>query len=119
MATIFIRDLLVQACHGVLPQERTVGNTFRVSLSIDVPGAEAAGLTDDLDLTVNYAEAVAIIKQCMATPRRLLEAAATDIISALRQHFGQSIRGGEITIEKLAPPIPGAQMQSVGVTLRF
>lgn len=119
MATIFIRDLLVQARHGVLPQERSVGNTFRVSLAMDVPGADQAGRTDDLALTVNYAEAADIIKSSMRRPRRLLEAAAADIIAALRDHFGDRVASGSVTVEKMAPPIPGAQMQSVGVTLRF
>ena len=119
MATIFIRNLLVQARHGVLAQERAVGNTFRVSVTLEAPGADDAAETDDLSLTINYAEAVAIIRSSMSHPRQLLETAAADIIRELRAHYGESVATGSVTVEKLAPPIPGAELDSVGVTLRF
>lgn len=118
MTTIYIKNLLVQARHGVLEQERRVGNTFRIFLSVEVPRMARAIATDDLTDTVNYAEMVEIIRRSMARPRKLLEAAAGDIVTALQERFGSEIASGTISIEKLAPPIP-AEMESVGITVDF
>lgn len=118
MPTITIKNLLVEARHGVLEQERRVGNTFRVSLSVEVPSAARAMDTDSLDDTVNYAEMAALIRSSMSRPRALIEAAAGDIVRELKARFGSRISHGAITIEKLAPPIP-AQMESVGFTAEF
>jgi len=117
MGIITIKNLIVQAHHGVLEQERRVGNAFRINLSVEVLRMDAM-ITDDLADTVNYAEIVEIIRQSMSHSRNLLEAAAGDIIKALEERYSQELSSGIITIEKLAPPIP-AEMESVGVTIEF
>ncbi len=118
MGRIFVKNLLVQAAHGVAEQERRVGNTFRLSLSVEVPDSEQAMTSDCLTDTINYAEVVEIMRRSMLRPRALIEAAAGDIIRSLRETYGSKITAGTLTIEKLAPPIP-AQMESVGFTVDF
>ncbi len=118
MGIISIKNLIVQARHGVLEQERRVGNTFRINLSVEVPRMVRAISTDDLNDTVSYAEMVEIVRRSMSRPRNLIEAAAGDIINEIKNHYGSQIASGTICIEKLAPPIP-AEMESVGVTIEF
>lgn len=118
MPTIFVKNLIIQASHGVMEQERKVGNTFRVNITLEVPDASRAMSTDDLADTVSYADTVAIVRRSMSRPRALIEAAAGDIVRAIKTAYGPRIRGGSITIEKLAPPIP-AQLESVGFSTDF
>lgn len=118
MGTISVKNLLVQAAHGVAEQERRVGNTFRLNLSVDVPDSDRALTSDNLADTINYADIVTIMRESMQRQRALIETAAGDIIRALRSAYGARIRGGTLSIEKLAPPIP-AQLESVGFTVDF
>lgn len=55
MDTIYIKDLEVFANHGVYPEENKLGQKFVISadLSVDV---RMAGLTDELEYSVNYGE---------------------------------------------------------------
>ena len=70
--SVYIDKLRIFARHGVLPQERTVGNTFEVSVRLDF-NALRAMISDSIDDTVNYAEAVEIIRGEMSMPSQLLE----------------------------------------------
>lgn len=67
MGTIEINGLEIHAGHGVLPQERMVGNTFRVDLCLDLDLSKAMD-SDNVDDTVNYARVIGIVKQEMAIP---------------------------------------------------
>ena len=118
MGVITIDGLRLQAHHGVLDQERRVGNTFEISLWIDVPSSDSAAATDDLSLTVNYAEIISIIKNEMRIPSRLIENVAFRIARAVRDRFGAMIGAGEIIVAKLAPPIP-AQLEKVSYTCKI
>lgn len=118
MGVITIDGLRLQAHHGVLEQERRVGNTFEISLRINVPSSDRAAVTDDLSLTVNYAEIISIIKYEMRTPSHLIENVAFRIARAVRTRFGALIESGEITVAKLAPPIP-AQLEKVSYTCKI
>jgi dihydroneopterin aldolase len=51
--TISLHGLRVRGFHGVLPEERTVGQLFVADVTLDVDTAAAAA-ADDLDLTVDY-----------------------------------------------------------------
>ena len=70
---ISLEGLNIYARHGVMEQERKVGNRFVVDISLSYPPALEAARTDTLDSTINYAELAAIIKETMETPSFLLE----------------------------------------------
>ncbi len=112
--SIEINGLKIFTNHGVLTQERVVGNKFEVSLRLDYDFAEAA-VHDDVALTVNYAEATDIVSRVMTVPCGLLEAAAWRICDALLARW-PTIEGGRITVLKLHPPFT-IPVTSVGVTL--
>ncbi len=114
--TIEINNLKIRARHGVLMQERSVGNDFTVTVHLRYP-AEAAIANDDVSDTLNYADAVEIIKDEMATPSTLLEHVAGRIRQSLLDQFPK-IEGGLVRVAKLKPPIP-AQMDDVAVKIEW
>lgn len=116
-AVIEIEGLRIRARHGVLPQERLVGNVFEVSVSLEYPPALKAMETDDVADTLNYADAVAIINKVMAEPSDLLEHVAGRIHKALTTAY-PAIASGRITVAKPAPPIP-ACLAAARFTLEF
>ena len=102
------------AYHGVLEQERRVGNTFVVDLMLTAP-LEKAVQSDQLEDTINYAEVYELTKQEMNIPSQLLEHVAGRICRALRHHFPQ-IEQIEIRVSKLNPPF-GGDVHSASVLL--
>ena len=76
MDTIYIKDLEVFANHGVYPEENKLGQKFVISadLSVDV---RMAGLTDELEYSVNYGEVSHTIQDFLQKHTfKLIEAAA-------------------------------------------
>lgn len=90
------------AYHGVLEQERRVGNDFEVTLEVWYP-FENALESDNLEDTLNYATLYAIVEREMAVPSRLLERVAGRIISAIKKDI-PLVTAGVISITKLHPP---------------
>ncbi len=113
---IEINRLRLKAFHGVTDQERRVGNLFEVTVRLSYP-IEQAMATDEISRTLDYAEAVEIIKQTMAVPSRLLENVAARLKEALISRF-PLIQGGKISISKISPPV-SAQVESVTVSYRW
>ena len=102
---ITLQAMKFYAYHGVLEQERRVGNTFVVDLTLTAP-LEKAVQSDQLEDTINYAEVYELTKQEMNIPSQLLEHVAGRICRALRHHFPQ-IEQIEIRVSKLNPPLGG------------
>lgn len=113
---IDIERMQIHAHHGVMEQEKRVGNLFEVSVRLFYDFTDAAA-TDDVALTVNYAEAVAIVRDVMALPCRLLETVAFRIRDALCARW-QGITAGSVTVAKLHPPFP-TPVASASVTVRW
>lgn len=114
--TIEIGGLKLLANHGVRQQESLIGNTFEVNVKLTFD-AEHAMRTDRLDLTISYAEVVEIVRQEMAFPSKLLEHVVYRIYQALMHRYSQ-IRGGEISVYKINPPIP-AELGRTGFTFSW
>lgn len=101
--TVSIDRLVIFARHGVLEQEAITGNEFEVSVTVEYDFIAAAE-RDDVDLTLNYAELTDMVKDAMATPRRLIETVALDIARRIRARWPQA-PSGSVTVAKLHPPI--------------
>ena len=114
--TIEINNMRIHARHGVMEQERRVGNLFEVTVHLTYP-ITGEKVTDSLDGTINYAEVTDIIRREMACPSRLLEHVAFRLRQALTSHFPQTT-SGTIRVAKLTPPL-GAQLTSAAATLRW
>lgn len=111
---ITLQAMKFYAYHGVLEQERRVGNTFVVDLTLTAP-LEKAVQSDQLEDTINYAEVYELTKHEMNIPSQLLEHVAGRICRALRHHFPQ-IEQIEIRVSKLNPPF-GGDVHSASVLL--
>lgn len=116
-AYITVDRLRLRAFHGVMPQERTVGNAFEISMRFEYPPALDAVTGDDLSSTINYARLVDIAKSVMAKPANLLEHIAGRIHQAVIAEYPQ-IAAGTITVAKIAPPI-AAELSAAKFTLEF
>lgn len=113
---ISLTNLRFYSYHGVMEEERKLGNEFNVSISICIPVDDRVE-EDNLDGTVSYAELYDIISKEMQQPHKLLEKVALNIVKRLQRDYPQ-IKKGEIKIKKMHPPIPGI-MESASVTLLF
>jgi dihydroneopterin aldolase len=103
------------AFHGVLPQEKCVGNHFLLTLSL-AADLEKAVWSDDLNDTINYATVYALAKKEIDQPSCLIEHVAGRILVTLKKHFPQ-LREIELSFSKLNPPITG-EMQSASIVLK-
>lgn len=104
------------ARHGVMEQERTVGNEFEVSATLAYDASRAID-NDDVADAVSYADAVMIISREMSQPSALLEHVAGRIARALLDGL-PALSGGTVTVTKLHPPIP-EQAVSASFTVAF
>lgn len=102
------------AYHGVMPQEKKVGNNFVVNLVLTAP-LEQAVRSDELDDTINYAAVYDVVKKQMEIPSKLIEHAAGRILHALKEHFPQ-LTAVELKLAKLNPPF-GGDVYSAAVIL--
>ena len=100
---IRLSDLRFRAYHGVLPQERVVGNDYCVNLSLTLSAVADATYTDQLEGTVNYAEAYQIVQTEMAAPSALLEHVAQRILTRLFNRF-DLVEKAAVEVIKINPP---------------
>ena len=102
-STITLRNMRFHAYHGVLPQERIVGNDYVVTIVMDVDFTEAT-LSDDVADTLNYAEVYEVVKQTMEKPCNLIERVAWLVGKSLLEHF-ERLCSVEVSITKVNPPM--------------
>ena len=115
MDRIFLRGMRFMACHGVLPHEREVPQPFEVDVEMGLD-LRAAGESDDLDDTVNYAEVYDVVSTVLTvTAKKLIEALAEEIAEDLLRDF-DALRWVRVTVHKPAAPIDGI-FSDVGVTI--
>jgi dihydroneopterin aldolase len=85
---IHIADLEVWTHIGVPNEERAQPQMLRVTLVISVDDIGPAARADDVELTINYADVAARVKDfATARPRRLLETFANDLADELLAAF--------------------------------
>ncbi len=113
---IFLKDLRFHAFHGVMPQERKVGDDFLVSLRMGYDISKAMR-TDEVSDTLNYAEVYALVRKEMEQPSALLERVAGRIAEALFAS-DPKILSIDLWLTKVNPPM-GADCQGAGVELHL
>ena len=113
--SIELKNMRFFAYHGVLPQERVIGNEFVVNVKIETDFSKTMD-SDDVNDTLNYAEVYALVKVEMQQPSDLLEHVAGRIFNKLKQTFPQ-IKMLEVRLAKLNPPIVGeVEMAEIVIT---
>lgn len=112
--TIRLDGIYLRAYHGCYDLEQQVGNRFRVDMVIRTPLGNLPQ-TDDVRQAVNYLTVYEIVERTMQRTQRTIEAAASNIIEAVKEAFPQIVEV-ECTVAKLAPPL-GGKIDKVSVTL--
>ena len=113
---IYITDLRFHAFHGVMPQERLVGNDYSIDIKIGYNVSDAM-ISDEVDDTLNYAEVYQIVDQEMGVPSKLVERVAYRICDRLFRKYA-SISSIDIRLTKLNPPF-GADCKGAGIELHL
>lgn len=113
---ICLDNLRFHAYHGVMPQERMVGNDYNVSLRIRYDISQAM-VSDKVEDTLNYAEVFQLVSQEMAVPSSLIERVAGRIGDRLFRRF-PTIEEIELKIMKINPPM-GADCEGAGVEVHL
>ena len=112
--TIHLDGIYLRAYHGCYDLEQRVGNRFRVDMTIRTPRGDIHR-SDDGTKAVNYLTVYEIVERTMQITQHTIEAAAANIIEAVRAAFPEIIEV-ECTVAKLAPPL-GGKIDKVSVTL--
>jgi dihydroneopterin aldolase len=104
MDAIAINGIRCYGYTGVLPEEKILGQWFEVDLTLWLD-LTAPGTSDRLEDTIDYREAIAIVKDLIKNSRfdlveKLTSEIATKILSLDRL---QKVR---VQLSKLAAPIP-------------
>jgi dihydroneopterin aldolase len=111
---IVIAGLRELGIHGVLPEEQSRPQPFQVDLELLVD-AGAAGASDVLDDTVDYAAVCEAVNRVVASESyRLLERLATRIAEVCRSD--PRVEGVVVEVRKLHPPVR-ALVEYVGVRI--
>jgi dihydroneopterin aldolase len=100
---IEIRGLRTLGVCGVLPEEQQRPQPLEVDLVIEADLA-AAGATDDLVDTIDYAVTIEAVERVVSTERfRLLERLATRLAEVVLAD--ERVSAVEVVVRKLRPPV--------------
>jgi dihydroneopterin aldolase len=105
MQYIELKEMTFHAYHGVLEQEKKVGNTYFVDLKLHFDFDKVID-SDNLNDTINYASVYEIVKTEMTVSSNLIEHVAGRIIKHINSDFPQ-IQAIEIRLAKKNPPFGG------------
>ncbi len=101
--------------HGVLPQERELGQVFEVDVELFLD-LRSAGESDDPEMTVSYADVYEVVRRVVTgRPYKLIEAVAEAIAARLLTGF--SVQEVLVRVKKPAAPVPG-HFRYMGVEIR-
>ena len=105
MSKIRLENMEFHAYHGCLEHEQELGNTFIVSVEMELD-TKLAGKTDDLEHTLNYQIVYDVVSGQMNMPSKLIEHVGQRILDSIFNGFPQ-IHHLEVRLSKLHPPLGG------------
>jgi len=104
MDKLTLKKLQFHIYHGFYEEERQEGNHFEVDLIFSADLKKAAR-SDHLEDTIDYQQAVAIVRQVMEGPsRKLIETLTQQIGDRLFNAFPKT-QGLQVAVRKLHPPL--------------
>lgn len=106
----------MHAFHGVMPQERTVGNDYVINIKVGYPWIGATQ-TDNVTDTLSYATLAELVKREMLVPSNLVEHVAGRIVEAVKAEF-PAATSIHLRITKVAPPM-SADCDGAGVEINL
>lgn len=105
MATITLENMEFHAYHGCMEHEQQLGNTFLVTVCMEID-TDLAAQSDQLNDTLNYKLVYDEVKKQMEIPSKLIEHLAQRLMDNLLEKFRQ-INSIDVKISKLNPPLGG------------
>lgn len=106
MDKIHLQGMEFYAYHGVFEEENRLGQRFRVNLVLEADLKPAAA-EDDVEKSVNYAEAFEAVKEAVENQTyRLVETIAEKIAETIFERFN-IVEQLHVKVIKPDPPIPG------------
>lgn len=116
MSEITLENMEFHAYHGCLEHEKTLGNTFLVTLSMQLD-TSIAEKTDQLSDTLNYKAVYDVVKTEMEIRSQLIEHVSRRIADAVFTKF-PLIQSMKLKLTKMQPPL-GAKVQAVSIQLEM
>ncbi|WP_164215568.1 dihydroneopterin aldolase [Virgibacillus sp. YIM 98842] len=115
MDKILLNKLEFYGYHGLLPEEKKLGQRFYVDAELYAE-LRKAGRTDDMNDSIHYGAAYDIIEEVVTgEAKNLIEAVAETIAERLLSHFSL-LTACKVKVTKPDPPIAG-NYQSVAVEI--
>lgn len=91
-----------------------MGNLYSIDLTIYTDFSRAL-ISDNLEDTISYADAVNICKEEMKIESKLIEHVAGRIIKRIQNQWGENVSGIDIRIAKHTPPIENSELEYCAV----
>jgi len=113
---IRLNDMEFFANHGVLPEERALGQRFVVSVELRAD-LRRAGASDELGDTVNYAAVFQIVREVVTGPACSLIETVAERISRRILVEHPRVESVEVRVRKPSVPIAGAVLGSSEVCI--
>ena len=113
--TIHLVDIFVHGYHGIFEEEKLVGNTFKINVTVIYTPAlfPITNLSD----TIDYGAVFQILKSQMQVATPLLETLAANFCISVFEKF-KTAQEISIHIQKMVPPIAGMEGSvAVGLTM--
>lgn len=115
MDKIILKDMRFFGYHGLLPEEKKLGQRFNVDLELH-SDLRKAGKTDYMDDSIHYGHAFDQVKSIVeGPPKNLIEAVAEEIATTLLSTF-ELLEACTVKLVKPDAPIPG-HFESVAVEI--
>lgn len=113
--TIVLDGMVFQGTHGVNPEEQVTPQPFEVDVELAL-NLQPAGLSDDLEQTVDYSRVFDTCRQIVESTRfNLIEALAEAIAHELLADFPVQ----EVTVRVRKPKVKlGGPLRAAGVEIR-
>jgi dihydroneopterin aldolase len=105
MDKIILEGMEFYGYHGTRPEEKSLGQRFilDVELFLDL---QPAGISDDLDRTINYAQVFETVQSIVCgRSYHLIEALAEAVAKALLEQF--PVAEIKVRVKKPQAPVPG------------
>lgn len=115
MDKILLNNMQFYGFHGLLPEEKTLGQRFNVNIELFLD-LKKAGETDYMLDSIHYGEAHNLVKDIVeGEPKNLIEAVAEAIATELLSSF-YLLKACTVKVIKPDPPIRG-HYESVAVEI--
>lgn len=114
MGYIYLEDMEFFSYHGHFAEEKVVGNKFIVNLALKTD-VHKAGVSDNLNDTIDYQAVYKLVRKEMQQPSDLLEHVAKRIYDMIVGSFN-GIEKCKVKISKMNPPM-GGKMKCVSVEI--